>query len=573
MTATLKANLTNALTSYATSKVYLEDIVDSAGYTTVIGGLIDLSNTSRLSDLEQPSNAFLSALSQKSKGLLLTSALLTDNKALYSPLYDAAAKDVSDLYSQDLTTLLGGNQAHAALFEMTKRACHDTNELEHFSAGLSRISAAVDPDKALAEVKSQISESCWVETNRSESRDFLTIVNAAPAELDLGTLKDGPLSRFLKTGMKLGTVAAVVIGVGMTSLYGGGFAHKASTIGLVDLQARPTIETMVTKDQVTERKIIEYGEIDGPKLMAKYASVQIRTGVKGIVENYTDPGLTGVASITKPGEVSNEALCIVDHHQNAPVTRDGNFYQINNYPQLVVDKNLADFLVKSHETGHCFFQIDNSASGARQLTQLEGAYNQSLEEVFGDLVATLDYMRETGTNDLYTNFLRPMRVSSVPDLWHKTAWALDEIFKQVDPAAIHLKSKEEIPQIAKYLIEKNFMAKDGSFYPGEGLYVTGADKLDTPAVKALWGEINAARKMIYKRYHDPAVKQLGDDIQATMSAHYARYNGVAPKTSMASAMVGYETIKADFKLEPIVPVKAQQAQVSKPLDSMMNAFL
>ena len=83
----------------------------------------------------------------------------------------------------------------------------------------------------------------------------------------------------------------------------------------------------------------------------------------------------------------------------------------------------------------------------------------------------------------------------------------------------------------------------------------------------------AARKMVFKRYHDPAVKTLGDDIQATMSDHYAKYAGVAPQTAVHSAMEGYKQIAENFKLEPVAPVKAQQTRVSKQLDSMMNAFL
>jgi hypothetical protein len=238
----------------------------------------------------------------------------------------------------------------------------------------------------------------------------------------------------------------------------------------------------------------------------------------------------------------------------------------------VVDKNLWDFLVESHETGHCFFQIDNSNGGARELDEFQKAYETSLEEVYGDLVASLDYMRETGTNGLYTEFLRPIRMSTVEDIEHKTAWALDEIFTQVDPAAIHLKSKGEIPQIAKYLIEKNFMAKDGSYYPGTMRH-NDVQAQSSPAMKALWNELIASWKIDHKRYDDPLVIKFATDIQTTLSQHYAKYTGVAPREVIDSAMSGYKELATNFNLKPVETVQVTKAQVSKPLDSLLSAYL
>jgi len=61
---------------------------------------------------------------------------------------------------------------------------------------------------------------------------------------------------------------------------------------------------------------------------------------------------------------------------------------------------------------------------------------------------------------------------------------------------------------------------------------------------------------------------LDDDIQAAMSDHYARYAGLAPQTAIYSAMEGNKQIAENFKLVQL----HQQAQVSRQLNSMMNAF-
>lgn len=572
----LKLHLSSALSGYAGGQIRLEDVVDSVGYAPVMDSLIDLSVTESQPDMNVPTAAFLNALSPKSKGLMLTSALLSDNERLYKPLHSDICNHLGEMYAQDLTSLLGGEHARDGLVEMTRRACHDSGSLEHLNTGFSRICASVYPSGLLENTKTEIAESRWVEKNRAESRDFLTMVSAAPEAMDVQSLKTKPLTLFLSKGLKLGVVAVVAAAFGagltMTGIYASGFANTASGFGAVNLKERPTIETVISKDKVAERKIVQYGEFDGIKLVEKYANNQINRTLKGTIASFTADRIVGRAEITKPGEASDEALCIVSHHQTAPVTQDGNFYKFSNLPGVIVDKNLWNFLVTSHETGHCFFQIDNSNGGARELDQFEQAYETSLEEVYGDLVASLDYMRETGTNALYTDFLRPMRMSTVEDVEHQTAWALDEIFTQIDPAAIHLKSKEEIPQIAKFLIEKNFMAKDGSYYPGN-MHNRAVESQSSPAVRALWSELIASWKTHHQRYADPLVVKLSTDIQTTMSQHYAKYTGVAPQEAIDSAMAGYKELAATYKLKPVETVQVAKAQVSKPLDSLLSAYL
>jgi hypothetical protein len=564
----LKLHLSGALSGYAVGQVRLEDVVDSAGYSPVLASLVDLSATASHPEINYPSLEFMNALSPKSKGMMLTSALLTDNERLYKPLHSGINNHLGEMYAQDLTSLLGGEHARDGLVEMTRRACHDIGSLEHFNSGFSRICASIHPGLSLTSVKTEISESQWVDKNRAESRDFLTMVDSAPASVDVEALKDKPLTLYLKKGLKLGVVAAVLASITLGGIYATGFANTTSGFGLVDLQSRPTIETVLSKDKVSERKIVQFGEFDGIQMVKNYARDHT---LQKSIDSFTADKVGGLAQMVEPGEASESALCIVHHHQIAPVTKDGNFYKFSNMPEMLVDKNLWDFFMKSHEGGHCFFQLDQPGAGDRDLSDMQLAYQRSLEETFGDLVASLDYMRETGTNDLYTDLIRPMRISTVNDYAHKTAWALDEIFPQIDPAAIHMKTKEEIPEIAKFLMEKNFMAKDGTYFPGE--LRLNSDTMFTPAVKAMWSEISATRKMLFKRTDDPLAMKLAEDIHTTMENHYSRYTGVASQADVDASIAVYKDMAADYNLKPVETVQVAKAQVSKPLDSLLSAYL
>lgn len=564
----LKLHLSNMMDGYAAGQVRLEDTVDLTGYDPVLDSLVALSAAASHPNLNYPTAEFLSALSPKSKGMLLTSALLTDNERLYKPLYSGINHHLGEMYAQDLTSLLGGEHARNGLVEMTKRACQGIGSLEHINTGFSRICASVTPGASLENTKTGIAESQWVEQNLVESRDFLTMVNSTPADLDVESLKTKPLDFYLKKGLQLGSVLVVMGSVAMAGIFATGFANNTSKIGFVDLQTRPAIETLVSKDKVIERKVVQYGEFDGIRLVGDYAN---RQTLKGSWDSFSADWVTGRARTTIAGEVSDNALCIVSHRQHAPVSQDGNFYKISDLPELIVDKNRWDFFLESHETGHCFFQPDNSNGGARELDDVQLAYQSSLKEIYGDLVASLDYMRQTGTNDLYIDLIRPLRMSTVADFDHKTAWALDVIFPQIDPAAIRLKSKEEIPEMAKYLMEKNFMAKDGTYFPGR--LSQRQQTFDTPAVKALWTEITAARKIIFERYDDPQVIKYAEDIHGTMSQHYARYAGVAPQPVLDSAIAVYKEFATNFHLKPIEMPEVSKAAISKPLDSLMSSYL
>lgn len=568
----LNLKLSGVLDGYAVRKIHLEEEVDASGYTPVMESLLSLAATRQNLVVENPSSEFLGSLSPKSKGLMLTSALLTDNAALYTPLYAEIETCLGEIYPQDLTSLLGGSQAPKALSEMTKRACQDMTILGTYNAGLNQIKASQAGDTALASIKADITDSAWVEKHPDETRNFLTLVDSVPETKEVETLKRGPLARFLIAGMKLGAVATVVAGIGLTGIYGASFLKTASGIGYVNLDTRPAIESVMSKDKVEQHKIVRAGEFDGVKLFSNYLDKLQSKSIGDAVRSFNNDQTVGVAMLVEKGKLSDEALCIVSYEQTAPVSKDGHFSEFGDQAGMIVEKNLHDFFVKSHETGHCFFQVDNTDGGIRELEISQYRYQKSLEEIYGDLVAILDHMHETGTNDLYTNYLRPARISYVKDFDHKTAWALDIILPEIDPAAIQLKDKAEIPQIAKYLMEKHFMTKTGSYFPGE-MRLAEERQIDTPAAMAMWMEILAARKLEMKHFEDKWAKKLTDDMQNSLAQHYAKYEGVASQETMDKAKAGYQTLAEKYNLKPLEVTEVAPAKLAKPQESILSRFL
>jgi hypothetical protein len=568
----LSLKLSGVLDGYAVRKIHLEEEVKASGYTPVMESLLSLAATQQNTIVENPSAEFLGALSPKSKGLMLTSALLTDNTALYTPLYAEIDKSIAEVYPQDLTSLLGGSHAPKALSEMTKRACQDMSILRTYNAGLNQIKASQTGDTALAHIKADITDSSWTEKHPNETRNFLTLVDAVPETKEVETLKRGPLARYLAAGLKLAAVATVMAGVGLAAIYGGSFIKTSSGVGYVNLDTRPAIETVMSKDKVETRKILQAGEFDSKKLLGNYLEHLQEKSIGDALHSFNNDQTVGVAHLYEKGRLSDEAICIVSYEQTAPVSHDGHFSEFGDQPGMIVEKNLHDFFVKSHETGHCFFQVDNTDGGIRELDVAQYAYQRSLEEIYGDLVAILDYMHETGTNDLYANYLRPSRISYIKDTEHKTAWALDEILPDIDPAAIHMKDKTEIPQIAKHLMEKHFMNKNGSYYPGE--MAAGTEKLiDTPASKAMWEEIRSARKLELKRFDDPRAQKLASDIHDSLAKHHAKYQGIASKSTMDKANAGYEIIAAKYNLKPLEIVEVAPAKLARQQESLLSRYL
>ena len=397
----------------------------------------------------------------------------------------------------------------------------------------------------------------------------MTLVSAAPARLKIDNLKNNALSRYLKAGLKLASVAGVLAGIGLAGLYGASFSNQSESVSLVNMESRPAIEAIGPDGKIESRKIVKYGEIGSQSLAKFYFDMISGQSVSEAISTFSDHSRQGEAMRVKNGAGDGVDACVVVDHQNAPLSTDGNFYLFTDNTQGIADKNLFDFFYESHETSHCFVFYKN-ADLYDQPNFYEQAYGISLNEISSDLGATLDYMRINGNADLYNNHIRPFRIANVRDVTHKTAWALDVILKDVDPAVIHGKSKDDIPKITRVLMEKHFQAKDGTFFPGR-LGSSGKTKIDTPAANALFSEIMAAKNISNHRYPE-LVKALKDDIRDTMSSQQAKYAGVAPKEVIDASRSGYEALAIEFSLEPLMTVNEPSVKVSEKMETMLSAY-
>ena len=565
----MKQSITEAFAGYAVRQVSLEGLVNDVGYEAVMDSLVSLNGFESHELLKSPPEQFLRALNPKTQGLLLTSALLGDNQYLYKPLYEMINPNIGHLYGQDIPSLLGGSLAPLAVSEMTRRASAHSSALELFNQGLFQISSSAMPGQCLSAVRTEISTSAWVEKYPKESGELLAMVDSAPENLEIKELKEKALSRYLKAGLKLGASAAILAGISIATLYGASFAHKAADISLVDLAAKPSIEAVDARGRIEERKVAAYGEIGGTGLIQFYLDRISGQSLSEAIEGLSSAKRIGEAMLVK--EAGAPDICVVQTDQVAPVSHDGNFYLFSDYQETITDKNLSDFYLRSHEVSHCFNLYSNAQAESQDLNIYETAYTVSLNEISSDLGAILDYMRETGKSDIYANHIRPQRISTVSDLTHKTAWALDVILKDIDPAAMQLKSKDEIPQITRYLMEKHFMAKDGTFSPGR-LGSRETTPINTPAANALFSEIIASKTIGNQRYPE-LVSKLKSDIRDTLSAQQVMYAGVAPQDVLVRAAAGYQKLAEKYDLEPLKAVQVTKAEISRPLDSMMSAYL
>ena len=109
------------------------------------------------------SHDFASSLSIKSKGLFLTSSLMTGNEPLYKSMCSSVQHDIKGLNSQDLHSLLSDEFAPMALSEMTARASRDFKELGIYNTSLQSIAGSITFTDSLATIKNDIVSSDWVD--------------------------------------------------------------------------------------------------------------------------------------------------------------------------------------------------------------------------------------------------------------------------------------------------------------------------------------------------------------------------------------------------------------------------
>lgn len=357
-------------------------------------------------------------------------------------------------------------------------------------------------------------------------------------------------------------------------------------MSVVDLSKRPTISSNVGDGNRRAFKLVEFGEISDPALSGRVYSDE--AGRIKAIENLPHHFLTGRASILDKGKFSNEFdVCMINHAQNEAVSDDGQFYLFYNDSPTLYKRQYVDFFTRSHEAEHCFFMVKFPQKYAQperfEYDHIEGTayqrYNNyvlSFKEVSADLGATLDYMRQTGTNDLYTQFIRPWRVSAVGVSNHRTAWAMDVILKDIDPVSIQKKSADEIPDLVEGLMNKHFLDASGSYFPDA--LPLGPAKLshETPAARALYDEVRADMYMSGRLHghEDALVTRLKADIHQSVSAQISSYAVNQSPEAVGLAMRMYGSLANQYGLERLTfTTKAEAPKEPRVLKNFVDPYL
>lgn len=357
-------------------------------------------------------------------------------------------------------------------------------------------------------------------------------------------------------------------------------------ISVVDLSNRPTISSNIGDGQRRPLKLVEFGEISDPE--ASYNIYSEEAGRLKAIENLPHHFLTGRASILEKGKFSNEYdVCMINHSQHEDLSDDQKFYLFRNDSPAIYNREYVDFFTRSHEAEHCFFMVRFPQKYGQperfEYDHIEGSgyqrYNNyvlSFKEVSADLGAILDYMRQTGTNDLYTQFLRPWRVSAVGVSNHRTAWALDVILKDIDPVALQKKDPTEIPVLVEGLMNKHFLSASGSYFPDALPLGPGRLSHETPAARALYDEVRADMYMAgtLPDAEQDLVAKLKQDIHHTASAHISSYAVNQSPEAVGLAMNLYGALARKYDLQSLsFTLKTDPPNEPKVLKNFVDPYL
>lgn len=362
--------------------------------------------------------------------------------------------------------------------------------------------------------------------------------------------------------------------------------HDGGQIRISDLSLRPTITSTLGSGQSRQLKIVEFGEVaDIPMAIDLYREAEL---IKQAKAKYPNRFLTGQAALIDKGKFSPDFdVCLVNHFQDELRSDDGQYYLFVDDSPVLYSRRYVDFFTESHEVEHCFFMV-KFPEKYKPMEQFEKShvksglyarynnYVMSLKEVAADLGAILDYMRQTGTNDLYTEFLRPFRVSALGVSNHKTAWALDVVLQDIDTSAIRRKGAGEIPAMVDHLMEKHFMGADGTFFPNT-LPIDGSPLgIDKPAARALYAEILADMQINGNiPFTAPAdTDKLARDVHQSVSRNISSYSKVAPPEAVALAMRLYENLANKYDLTKLkFSLSANPAKAPQQVSSFASEFL
>lgn len=233
--------------------------------------------------------------------------------------------------------------------------------------------------------------------------------------------------------------------------------------------------------------------------------------LNAVVKIQRIPGVAKLLDVSRFG--MDETLCLIAHEQSAPVVGE-KFYEIvgagDSPAANIFPKHMTDFFIKNHEAAHC---------SAIYATKIDTEFNKylytSLKEVAADLGTTIDYMRITGKDDIYTDFIKPLRMSAFGPSTHRTSWALAEIMKDIDPQIMMHQEAKDVPLIVDLLMRKHVLADDGRTID-----------LEKPAGRLLDSEVRAHMDISSNNLsvnNRNITDKLKSDVVDTISYQHQRY--------------------------------------------------
>ena len=298
------------------------------------------------------------------------------------------------------------------------------------------------------------------------------------------------------------------------------------TIGVADLNARPSFQSSGEGIRSFSGKIAKMGEFDTPatsimtygKLMKEWpAMLPLSSSPRGF--SFIDNELR----ISKDHDV-----CMVSSRQHGDQIMG--FYEFSSAP-YIAEKDKFDFYIQSHETAHCGFHLNIDDIDDEDKT-LRAYYIESIHETAADLGAILDSMRLTGSADFYQDVVKPFRIAEIDDFGHTTANALEIILIDVNPESLKSAEPADIPHLVNHLMTKHFRFTDVGydiFSKGDVIDEERMKEIgEKPAALALIKEMSGRLEIMRGNLDDEQAIELRQKIKQSLTAQVYAYEGLVP---------------------------------------------
>jgi len=185
---------------------------------------------------------------------------------------------------------------------------------------------------------------------------------------------------------------------------------------------------------------------------------------------------------------------------------------------VIFPTNLTNFMLESHEMTHCLYQPQELEVGTSKDKKLNPEYVSSVRETAGDLGTALFYAQKTGSFSIYNDLIKPYRVSRMDDTGHTTAWSLETLLNDIDPAVVQRMDVQNIPGLVQQTMAKHFEKEGRLLNPKLGEPIT-------PAMQAIVDELHAKADLVEQKPTERAAS-LKQAISHSLEHNYSSFSGL-----------------------------------------------